>query len=152
MERTKSGSPIRFAAMIKATKVLNSLSIIFFMAILLLVYAYLPIMVDLNVERLKDFHKQTFFYYTVGGFVVVNVILKLVTSLGAKYLPKEPQAWLNAIIFVINFNITLIVGFIGVWNNPAHIEPESFAYLNYMGPILIIIWVIGLIFLYFKKK
>ncbi|MEQ8906838.1 hypothetical protein [Ekhidna sp.] len=138
--------------MIKATKVLNSLSIIFFMAILLLVYAYLPIMVDLNVEELKDFHKQTFFYYTVGGFVVVNVILKLVTSLGAKYLPKEPQAWLNAIIFVINFNITLIVGFIGVWNNPAHIEPESFAYLNYMGPILIIIWVIGLIFLYFKKK
>ena len=143
---------VRFAPMIKAVKVLNTLSIIFFMAILLLVYAYLPIMVDVNVEGLKDIHKQTFFYYIVGGFVVVNIILRLIRSLGAKHLPTEPQAWLSAIIFVINFNITLLVGFIGVWNNPTHIDPSSYGYLNYLGPVFIIIWVVGLIFLFFKKK
>lgn len=143
---------IRFAAMIKAIKVFNSISVLLFSVILLLVYAYLPIMVDLNVEGVKDVHKQTLFYYVLGGFVIINVIVRIGVTLGSRNLSENLAAWIRAILFIVNFYLASLVGFIGVLNNTGHIDPTSYGYLNFLGPIFLIIWIIGLIFFIFKKS
>jgi len=138
--------------MINVIKVLNVFSTILFAAILLLVYAYLPINVDINIEGVSSIHKQTLFYQLLGGFLVINLLLRLTINFGFRKLPDLLKAWITVLIFIVNFYCTLMVGFIGVWNNSTHISPEGYAYLNYIGPILMIIWVVGLIFLVIKKS
>lgn len=138
--------------MIKAIKVFNSISVALFSVILLLVYAYLPIMVDLNIEGVKDVHKQTFFFYAFASFVVINIIIRIGANLGSRNLSEDLAAWIRAILFIVNFYLASMVGFIGVVNNTGHINPSSYAYLNYLGPIFLIIWVCGLIFFAIKKK
>lgn len=138
--------------MIKVVNVLNVLSIFLFSAILLLVYAYLPISVNLNVEGLSAVHRQTFFYYIFGSFVGINVLIRIATSGGQKSMNSTLFAWIRLIIFIINFYLTTLVGFIGVLNNSTHINPESYNYLMYLGPILLAVWIIGLFFLIIKSR
>ena len=57
-----------------------------------------------------------------------------------------------SLIFILNIYLTLLAGFIGVWNNSSHISPSNYSYLNFLGPGLLIIWLGGLIFLVVKKK
>ena len=152
IERDYARMVIRFAAMIKAIKVLNSISVLLFSVILLLVYAYLPIMVDLNVEGVKDVHKQTFFYYAFGAFVIINVIVRIGVTPGSRNLSENLAAWVRAILFIINFYMASLVGFIGVLNNTGHINPASYGYLNFLGPAFLVIWIVGLIFFIFKKN
>ena len=137
--------------MIKAFKVLNVFSTLLFAATLLLVYAYLPISIDLNIEGFSQMHKQTFFYQVLIAFIVANTLLRLIINLGFKKWEGLPKAWLTLLIFIVNFYFTLIVGFIGVWNNSTHVAPEGYAFLNYIGPVFLIIWAAGLIFLVFRK-
>lgn len=138
--------------MIKAVRVLNLFSTLLFAAILLLVYAYLPISVDLNLQGIGEMHKQDFFYNAIIIFLVLNILLRVIVKIGLRKLETNLNAWVSAIIFILNLYLTLIIGFIGVWNNSTSIEPSDYAYLNYMGPVLLIIWVVGLIFLVFKKS
>lgn len=137
--------------MIKVVKVLNLFSTLLFAAILLMVYAYLPINVDLNMQGMSDMHKQDFFYNALIIFLVFNILLRLIVKVGLKNLRPQLNSWSSALIFILNFYLTLIVGFIGVWNNATSISPGDYAYLNYMGPVLLIFWAVGLIFLVFKK-
>jgi len=137
--------------MIKAVRVLNLFSTILFAGILLLIYAFLPISVDLNLQGIGDMHRQDFFYNAIILFLVFNVLLRLIITVGLKQLRPVLQAWSSLFITIFNVYLTLIIGFIGVWNNSTHIAPSSYAYLNYMGPLFIIFWIGGLIFLAFKK-
>ena len=138
--------------MIKAIKVLNVISVLLFAAVLLLVYAYLPIQVDLNIEDIRTLHKQTFFYYAFGGFIVINIVLRLIANLGTKGLNDITSSWIKTIIFIVNFYLTTMVGFIGVMNNSTHISPNSYAYLTYLGPTFLVIWLVGLVFLFIRNK
>ncbi|MEM0939434.1 MAG: hypothetical protein AAGI25_06550 [Bacteroidota bacterium] len=137
--------------MIKAFKVLTVFSTLLFAAILLLVYAYLPISVDLNIEGLASIHKQTLFYQVLVVFIAVNILLRLIINQGFKSWHGSTKAWLSLLIFIVNFYLTLLIGFVGVWNNSTHISPSSYNYLNFIGPVLLVVWLIGLIFLVFKK-
>jgi len=138
--------------MTNAIKVLNRFSILLFSAIFLLVYAYLPISVDLEIDGIKQLHKQHFFYYFFGAFMVLNITLRVATNFGTKNLSEGLSAWARSIVFILNFYFTTIIGFIGVLNNSNHIDPGDYAYLTYLGPVLLFIWLIGLIFLVIKKK
>ncbi len=137
--------------MIKAIKVLNLFSIFLFAAILLLVYAYLPIQVELNVDGVGQLHKQTFFYYVFSAFIVVNIVLRFAINIISKSSSEKIASWVKSMIFILNFYFTTIVGFIGVINNSTHIDPGNYAYLTYLGPVFVAIWLIGLIFLLIKK-
>lgn len=138
--------------MIKAVKVLNTFSMLLFAAILLMVYAYLPINVDMNVTGMGGMHKQSFFYNAIVLFLVFSILLRLIITVGLKRLPSMIHAWVSALIFILNFYLTTLIGFIGVWNNAASITPSDYSYLNYMGPVLLIFWLVGLIFLVIKNR
>lgn len=137
--------------MIKAVKVLNLFSSLLFGGVLLLIYAYLPISVDLNIDLIGSIHKQHFFTYGLAGFVVINAGVRLVVRFGLSSLKEAQIAWASLLIFVVNVYLTVLIGFVGVWNNTTHISPESYAYLNFIGPILFLGWSVGLIFLLLKR-
>lgn len=138
--------------MIKAVKVLNLFSTILFAVVLLTIYAYLPISVDLNIDGVTAVHKQSFFYQALIAFISVNIILRLIFNFGFKKNGGLLSSWLSSLILIINVYLTLLIGFIGVWNNATHIAPSGYSYLNFIGPILLIIWIGGLIFLVIKKQ
>ena len=137
--------------MINAIKVLNVFSTLLFAAVLLLVYAYLPISVDLNVEGFSAVHKQTLFYQLLVAFIVLNVLLRFVLNLGLQRWEGVRKSWATGLIFIVNFYFTLVVGFIGVWNNSTHVSPEGYGYLNYIGPFLVVVWLLGLVFFALRK-
>ncbi len=127
---------------------------VLFLAILLLVYAYLPVMADLTLDN-GDFQvrKEDFFYFGIGVFVVVNLFFLGFQKLFEQFIAKvEVKAWVRGLSFVINIYLTLIVGFIGVINNTNHLNPSGFAYLNYLGPFLIFSWIVGLIYVVKQKS
>jgi hypothetical protein len=138
--------------MVKAVKVLNFTSVLLFVLVLILIYAYLPISVDLNIDGISNIHKHRFFYYSLAGFVIMNMLVRVIINLGFKSLSENVLAWGTSLIFVLNFYLTLTIGFVGVWNNATHISPSNYAYLNFLGPVFLIIWVGGLIFLVVKKR
>jgi len=138
--------------MIQAVKVLNVTSILLFTVVLLLIYGYLPISVDVNIEGIDNLHKHRFFYYSLSAFIGVNIIVRLILNFGFKSVSENVFAWMTSLIFILNLYLTFIVGFMGVWNNSNSISASSYAYLNYLGPFFILIWVGGLIFLVVKKR
>ncbi|MEQ9467950.1 MAG: hypothetical protein RLN88_11100 [Ekhidna sp.] len=138
--------------MTQAIKVLNYISYFLFTAIFLLVYAYLPFSVDLEIEGVSNLHKQIFFYYAFGVFLISNIVLRIAINLGTRNFGEELGSWVRSLIFIVNFYLTTLIGFIGVLNNTTSVSPSSYAYLNYMGPVLLIIWIFGLIFLIIKNK
>ncbi|MEQ8582933.1 MAG: hypothetical protein RIC30_11655 [Marinoscillum sp.] len=139
--------------MLRVVSFLKLLSIILFLIILVLVYAYLPIMVAMEPGTGGlQLHKETFFYYVVAGFVIVNLVMLAFQKLfEGKIENEDVKAWVRSGAFVINICLTLLVGFIGVLNNSGHLNPSGFAYLNYMGPVLIFSWILGLFYLIYKK-
>lgn len=138
--------------MFKAIKVLNLFSTLLFAGILLLVYAFLPISVDLHIDGFGALHKQQFFYYAIAIFVVINLVLRLIFHFGTRGLSEQVNEWFTLLIFIVNVYLTLLIGFVGVINNETHISASSYAYLNYLGPIAIFGWVIGLFFNLFASR
>ncbi|MEQ8470437.1 MAG: hypothetical protein RIC35_04595 [Marinoscillum sp.] len=140
--------------MLRVVNFLKVLSIILFLAILLLVYAYSPVMVNL-FEGNSDLqlNRETFFYFGITVFVVINIVLLAFQKLFEKNIRNdEVRSWVRGLGFVINIYLTLIVGFIGVLNNGAHLSAAGFAYLNYLGPFLIFSWICGLFYLLYAKR
>ena len=143
--------------MVKTVKFLRVLSVILFLGVLALVYAYLPVEVQLSEEKGQLFmHKETFFYYAIGVFLIINLFsalfIYLLTPLVMLRGGEEAVAWLTGFGFVLNIYLVLLTGFVGVLNNQAHVSVGGFAYLNYLGPILILGWIIGIFYLLKSSK
>jgi hypothetical protein len=138
--------------MIKAVKVLNRISTILFVIVLLTTYAYLPISVNINIEEIGDLHKQSFFYYGVVAFISVNLLIRVILHFGIKTLSENFQAWITSLICIFNMYLSFLIVYIGVWNNQGHINPSIFSTFTLFGPILMIIWIFGVIFLFVKKS
>lgn len=143
--------------MIRTVKFLRILSILFFLGVLTLVYAYLPVMVQLTEEYNQlTLHKENFFYFAVAFSLIVNIFLLLLANILLPVVQnkagEDAAAWWISLAFVINVYLGLLVGYIGVINNPAHVSSSGFAYLNYLGPVLLLIWIIGFFYLIVKKK
>lgn len=143
--------------MVKTINFVRLLTIILFVAILAMVYAYLPIQVQLKPSgQMYLMHREYFFYGVAGFFLLVNIIswllLKIVTPTMELKKGEEFAAWFNGLPIVINLSITFLVGFIGVMNNANHIRASSYAYLNFLVPFLILIWMVGFIYFLLKKN
>jgi drug/metabolite transporter (DMT)-like permease len=143
--------------MVKTINFVRLLTIILFVAILAMVYAYLPVQVQLiPSDQLTVVHREYFFYGVAGFFLLVNIIiwflLKMVTPEMELKKGEELAAWFNGLPIVINLSIIFLIGFIGVMNNSNHIKASSYAYLNFLVPVLILIWIVGFIYFLLKKN
>ncbi|MFK7953653.1 MAG: hypothetical protein AB8B73_12465 [Ekhidna sp.] len=133
--------------MLKAVKVLNRISVILFVIVLLTSYAYMPISVHMSIEEIGDLHKQTFFYYAVGSFLVINILVKIILHFGIKKLEEDLQAWITSLIFIFNIYQIFIIIYLAVWNNQGHIDPAYFSAFTLIGPVLLVVWIFGIFFI-----
>jgi hypothetical protein len=139
--------------MTKAVNLVRLLTIMLFLAMLGTVYVYLAPLVDLTTTSGElTLDKNYFFYYAAGGFLVINIFLWFLMKLLVPVMQRFSeltQAWFNLIAPVINFYITVIIAFIGIINNPSHASAQNFNFLNYVGPVILLFWL--LIFFYLLK-
>ncbi|WP_258104612.1 hypothetical protein [Marinoscillum sp. MHG1-6] len=140
--------------MIKAINVLKVISSIVFLATLLFVYALLPVMVNINPEETGwSLHKEYFFYGMMIICVVVNIFSYTVERMLFPVISSdEIKSWIKGFSVVLNLYLAFLVGYVGVMNNPQHFEAGAYGYLNYLGPLLIFGWTIGLVFSIVNKS
>lgn len=139
--------------MLKVVNLVKVFSAIIFLGTLSWVYAYMPIMVKMDEEGVTQVHKENFFYGGIILFVVINAIILFIQNILNKRVSSELlKSWVGGFTFVFNLYLSFIIGFLGVLNNATHIPPSNYYYLNYLGPILILAWLIVLIFLVLKNK
>ncbi|MEO9474534.1 MAG: hypothetical protein ABJG41_03345 [Cyclobacteriaceae bacterium] len=140
--------------MVKAVNILKIISALCFLSTLLYVYSSLPVMVNLNPD-IFDFsvHREYLFYGLLTGFVVISIFF---FALEKMLLPvikfEELAAWVKGLSPVVNLYLCFLIGYLAVINNPGHFQSGSYGYLTYLGPILIAVWLGGLIFLISKSK
>ena len=142
--------------MVKVVSVVRFFSILLFLGVLAFVYAYLPVQVKLLPEG-NDLlvSRDTFFYSVASIFLLVNVafvILSRVLEKPLRRISEELFMWLKAGSPAVNIYITLLVGFVGVINNPLHISARSYGYLNILGPLALLLWIGGLLYSALKAK
>ncbi len=143
--------------MVKAVGIVRFLSYALFLVAMGLVYAYLSPQVELGFgAKAWVISKDTFFYTTLSSFVGINIILRIVTQNVkngvATTWQAETIAWFLAIVPILNIYVSLLVGFVGVINNPNHVSASSYSYLIFFGPILLVVWVIGFGMHFIKEK
>jgi hypothetical protein len=135
---------------------------------LLYVYAFLPEVVKLYIDdnnvALMAVGKEQFFYGCLGIFVVCTLILSyLKKSLHAIPITTAPHSisenkkesmliWANSLSVVLYLFMILTVSFIGMYHNSEHFDISNFAFMIYLGPILLLCWIFYLPFVFFRKS
>lgn len=138
-------------------------SIPFFLGMLLYVYAFLPIKVGLlyDAQGLSSWSmtKELFFYYSIGGFAMINVVIYLYRKSLAKgqrfeavywiemKMGETVYHWLHGLAAAINFLLTFSVIFLGMYHNQEHFDIANYSFLIYLGPILVLGWFFSLFYL-----
>ena len=132
-------------SMLRAVNFVRLLSIVIFLGTLSLVYAYLDPVVSFSLEdATPTLHRTDFFYLGALIFLVINVFLWLLIKIVAPKIAQRfgilSAGWFAALPVVVNFYICFLIGFLGALNNTSSLQLSSYAYLNYLGPILLMIW------------
>ena len=139
--------------MFQIAKVARLVFIFFFLVVLLFIYAYLPLTIDIGSDEIGRVGRNMFFYTVIGTFIglyfITHFLRYYVDRLGIGELQR---LYIHILPSVLYFALTLLVGFIGVNNNADDIEPSTFFYLNYISVILIFGWIIGFLFALVRRK
>ena len=143
--------------MLRAVNFVRLLSIMIFLGTFSLVYSYLDPMVSFSLETdIPTLHRTDFFYLGALIFLVINIFLWLLIKIVVPKIAKRfgilSAGWFAMLPVVVNFYICFLIGFLGALNNTSSLELSSYAYLNYLGPILLVIWMALTIYFMSTKK
>jgi hypothetical protein len=141
-------------------------SILIYLGILLVVYAYMPDAVAYQTDEMgnyKDFvSKDTFFYTLLVSFSVANAIFfifrktleaanKPGSFLGSGDFKEVFLTWFVSFMLVVNIMFIFTTIFMGIFNNQDYLTLSRFGLLAYIGPSLVVIKLVVLIFLLGKR-
>ena len=145
-------------SMLRAVNFVRLLSIVIFLGTLSLVYTYLDPVVNFSLEIDRfTLHRTDFFYVSALIFLVINIFLWLLIKIVAPKIAQRfgilSAGWFAVLPVVVNFYICFLIGFLGALNNTSSLQLASYAYLNYLGPILLTIWMgLAIYFMSTKKS
>lgn len=139
-------------------------SLIGFLAALLFSYTSIPEQVDIalgsSVVSSIFLSRDVYFYAMIGIMVFTNAtlltmakVLNIIPSLEASNTFKVNIInWLGSFSVILNlfFSITALI--VGFYNNPAFESPTHYNYLAYIGLVLILVWLFGLLYVLVKKN
>lgn len=149
-------------------RIVRTFSIIVYLGVLLYVYAYLPQQVGIDANEADEFStfidKETFFYFALGSFLLVNIIVVVFGNL-MQLIPVNAQGfftsqefkerihnWFSSFGLIINLFFLSAVAFIGFFNNADYYHISSFSIFAYLGQALIFIWIILFFYLLSKRS
>ena len=142
--------------MLKTVNFVRILSIAIFLGTLSIVYAYLEPVVSFSLKaEMPTVHRTNFFFLSSLVFLVINIVLWVLIKITAPIIAQRfgllSAGWFAALPIVVNFYICLLISFVGVLNNTSSLEISNYVYLNFLGPILLMIW-IGLAIYFMSTK
>ncbi len=141
-------------------------SVVVFLAMLLWIYAYLPnrvgVMADYEGVADTFLSKGNFFYLAIGLFLLVNGSLFIMRRLLAPdtYAPRNAKTGLRADLadwmlgFAASLNVFFILSmtYLSIFNNQDGGDSSLFGSLVMVGPVLIALMLLVLVYLFFKKR
>lgn len=138
--------------MLQSAKFIRVFFAFFFLAILLLIYGYAPLTLDINISGFERVGRDYFFYSCIGLFIFFNLITYFFRYLANRssmgYYQRTTIHLLSPILYL---SMTLIIGYLGVINNSSAMSSSTYGYLTYLSPILLIFWIFGFLFTRIKK-
>ena len=146
--------------MTRIIKVFTTFSIVIFVAVLLLVYAFMPnptgILFNENGEIIYAVSRNVFFYTFLGIFFTVQLIFYLFrTYVLIIWLNKKGKHnltnWFRVMFLLVNLFFILFVSFLGFANNAVDYTYSSIAILAIVGPLLMFVWLLLLPVYYFSN-
>jgi hypothetical protein len=145
--------------MIKFLRVFTSFSIIVFLIVLLAVYAYLPEPVGIFFSEkgkiINEISRNTFFYLSAGGFILIQLIFylfkKLVVKNGSFSKGRNGlEAWFRGMFLAVNIFLILMILYFGFANNTMDFSYTSILLFAIAGPVILVIWFLLFPLFYFK--
>jgi hypothetical protein len=139
--------------MFQIAKVVRLVFIFFFLVVLLFIYAYLPLTIDIGIEEIGRVGRGLFFYTTVGAFMTFYLITYFLKYyVDRQGIGQYQRLFVHLLPAVLYFAMTLLIAFIGVNNNADDIRPSTFYYLNYLCVVILVGWIFGFLFVLIKRK
>lgn len=159
----------------KIIKLFLLVSLLGFLAILLLIYAALPPQVDVSLgsDIVQDviLSQNAFFYIVIaivvlsnGVLMALSKVIKLVrnenqddrqgsraTILSGNTFEKSLANWLGSFSVVLNIFYAMGIFFVGLYNNPEYALTGTYSILAYFSIFLIIAWIFWLVVIVLKK-
>ncbi|WP_143961393.1 DNA topoisomerase IV [Litoribacter populi] len=150
-------------------KAFHFLSILLFIILFMYIYAALPenvaYQVDASGMPLKSIARDTFFYFGIAAFIILNLIIvfagKMVEKQATPNLRKlfptgdpfsdKMLGWIYSFAGVLNVSLVIIAFFVHRINNQYEIQTEEFNPFFYMIPVFMVVWII-LLFVILGKK
>mgnify|MGYP001799359052 FL=1 len=141
--------------MSKVLKIVKFLTVFVFLITLLSVYAFLPKEVSLFINDMTV-EKQTFFYGVLILFCLLNFLFSSLSWFYKRIKESDPKKkhlkeWTVSLPVPINGCLIFIVAYIGIMNNADSVNPSSYAYLLYLGPLLLVIWIAAVFKILFQS-
>ena len=138
----------------KVLRVVKFLTVLLFLITLLSVYAFLPDEVSFQMYDITA-SKQSFFYYTLIFFCLLNFLLSSLSWFYKRieepnYKKRLLKEWVISLPIPVNAYATFVIAYIGIINNAESVNPDSYAYLLYLGPLLVIGWGVALLKILFR--
>lgn len=145
------------------------MSWLLFLGALLWSYAYLPAQVTYRFDQigaaLDVTSKSGFFFASLAVFIVVNIIciiflrtIKKVDStddgigLQNRSLKKDIVMWINGFIGILNVFFSISLMLISNLNGAQEFQGSFLGAFIFIGPTLILLWIIYLLRLVSKKR
>ena len=124
--------------MSKLLKFFTTFTVFIFLAVILIVYAFIPdpsgLLYNKEGYRILSISRNTFFYSTIFIFVFLQVIPilfnKLVLTDKKNHMLQNIEIWFQGMRLAINLFIILMLIFIGLANNAVDFSFSSIHYLH----------------------
>ena len=132
-----------------------------FLGVLLYVYAFLPdpVKLPLDFADIREIliGKGNLFYAMIGIFAIVSItsffVMRLINALPGPEInfKRNLTGWSLSFMVVINIFLILSLIIIGIINNTGSPAIGNYTVLAYVGPVLLIVWLILLVLVVTKK-
>ena len=153
----------------KITGVFRNITWLAYLSVLIWAYAYMADAVTYRVDGLGNAlgiaDKDTFFFATLGAFVLVNgtcaafiTVLKKVRTaedgrgIRNRSLKQDLIGWTKGFAGVLNVFLIITIIFIGYINLGENFRADRLGFFVYLGPLLLIAWFFYLMKLLGKKR
>lgn len=147
--------------MYKAIRVGKVITTLFFLAVLIYVYAYLPASIEVPMSfgeaGLQSISKSGLFYICTGIFGFLYLFVFLTKRLGGGIMAKEKSfvnllnIWADSFMIVVNIYLVLALIIIGIINNKEGVVEGDYTIMAYIGPVLMLLWLLFLMVVFIKR-
>ncbi len=128
------------------------LSIPLFLVVLLYIYAMLPLEFRPFEGKgsLGVVSKSQFFYALFALMLLPNAFLYLYTHMRQRVVGARDVLlmWLQGLILSLNISMTFVAFSLGIYHSK-DLNIDYYEYLNYPGPLMLVIWIFYGIYLRF---